>query len=276
MIKIVTDSTADIPPELLSDITVVPCYVEFGEASYRDGIDLTREQFYARLATTDVMPKTAAPGAGMFAETFRHVMTDGDEVIALHVAATLSSMRSSMQIGAQTVAPDQITVYDSEMVSMGMGWMCIAAARAARQGLSRRRIVELLDNMKARAQIFAALDTTEFLRRSGRVSWAGAMLGGLLNIKPIVGVYRGVVKLVDRVRTRHRSVQRLMELARGLGPLESLAVLHTTAQEAALQLARDLAHLAPPPIPVVEVTPVIGSHVGLNGLGLAAIVRRGD
>src|SRR5512137_702203 len=183
MIKIVTDSTADIPPELGSDITVVPCYVEFGGTSYLDGIDLTREQFYARLATSDVMPKTAAPGAGMFAETFRQVMAGDDEVIALHVAATLSSMRSSMQIGAQTVAPEQITVYDSEMVSMGMGWMCIAAARAARQGLSRAHIVELLDSMKTRAQIFAALDTTEFLRRSGRVSWASAMLGGLLNIK---------------------------------------------------------------------------------------------
>jgi len=276
MIKIVTDSTADIPPELESDITVVPCYIEFGETSYLDGVDLTREPYYARLAATDVLPRTAAPGAGIFEETFRNVMADDDEVIALHVAATLSSMRNSMQLGAQTVAPDHITVYDSEMVSMGMGWMCVAAARAARQGLSRARIIELLDNMKTRSQIFAALDTTEFLRRSGRVSWASAMLGSLLNIKPIVGVYRGVVKLVDRVRTRHRSVQRLMELVRELGPLESLAVLHTTAQEAALQLARDLAYLAPPPVPVVEVTPVIGSHVGPNCLGLAAIVKRGD
>jgi fatty acid-binding protein DegV len=100
------------------------------------------------------------------------------------------------------------------------------------------------------------------------------MLGQLLNVKPIVGVYRGVVKSLDRVRTRTRAVERLKELVTRLGPLESLAVLHTTAYDAAVQLAHDLAHLAPPPIPVVEVTPVIGSHVGPNGLGLAAIVKR--
>ena len=274
MIRIVTDSTADIPPELNEGVTVVPCFVEFGAMSYLDGVDLTREQFYARLANTDVMPTTAAPGVGMFEETYRRVAGDGDEVISIHVASTLSTIFNSARLGAQAVGPQHITVYDSESVTMGMGWMCLAAARAARQGLSREWIVRLLDEMKTRAHIFAALDTLEFLRRSGRVNWASAMVGQVLHIKPIVGVYRGVVKLLERVRTRARSIERLKELAQSLGPLESLAVLHTTAYEAALQLARDLAHLAPPPIPVVEVTPVIGSHVGLNGLGLAAITKR--
>jgi len=274
MIQIVTDSTADIPPELNEGVTVVPCFVEFGAMSYLDGVDLTREQFYARLANTDVMPTTAAPGVGMFEETYRRVAGDSDEVISIHVASTLSTIFNSARLGAQAVDPERITVYDSESVTLGMGWMCLAAARAARQGLSRERIVKLLDEMKTRAHIFAALDTLEFLRRSGRVNWASAMVGQVLHIKPIVSVYRGVVKLLERVRTRARSIERLKELAQSLGPLESLAVLHTTAYEAALQLARDLAHLAPPPIPVVEVTPVIGSHVGLNGLGLAAIVKR--
>jgi DegV family protein with EDD domain len=183
-------------------------------------------------------------------------------------------MFNSARLGAQAVDPKRITVYDSESVTMGMGWMCVAAARAARQGVSHEHILKLLDEMKTRAHIFAAPDTLEFLRRSGRVGWASAMVGQVLHIKPIIGVYRGVVKLLDRVRTRARSIQRLMELAYSLGPLESLAVLHTTASDAAVQLAHDLAHLAPPPIPVVEVTPVIGSHVGPNGLGLAAIVKR--
>jgi DegV family protein with EDD domain len=274
MIKIVTDSTADIPPELNEGVTVVPCFVGFGTTSYLDGVDLTREQFYARLANTDVMPTTAAPGVGMFEETYRRVAGDSDEVISIHVASTLSTMFNSARLGAQAVDPQRITVYDSESVTMGMGWMCLAAARAARHGLSRQWIVKLLDEMKTRAHIFAALDTLEFLRRSGRVNWASAMVGQALRIKPIVGVYRGVVKLLERVRTRSRSIERLKELVQGLGPLESLAVLHTTAYQAALQLARDLAHLAPPPIPVVEVTPVIGSHVGPNGLGLAAITKR--
>jgi DegV family protein with EDD domain len=274
MIKIVTDSTADIRPDLAPEVTVIPCFVEFGTASYLDGVDITREQFYARLSGTRLMPKTAAPGVGVFEETFRQVAGRADEVIALHAAATLSSLVSTAKLAARAVAPERISVFDSETVTMGLGWLCIAAARAARQGMSRENILKLLEEMKTRAHVFAALDTLEFLRRSGRVSWASAMMGQVLNIKPIVTVYRGVVNLMDRVRTRQRSIQRLVELATSLGPLDALAVLHTTAYDAAAQLARQLSHLAPPPIPVVEVTPVIGSHVGPNGLGLAAVAKR--
>jgi fatty acid kinase fatty acid binding subunit len=276
MIKIVTDSTADIPPDLGADITIAPCFIQFETASYLDGVDITREQFYARLAGSNVMPKTAAPSAGIFEETYRRVAGEGDEVVSLHVAGALSGMVNSARLGAEAVSPTRITVYDSESVTMGLGWMCVAAARAARQGKSVAQVIALLDEMKTRTHVFAALDTFEFLRRSGRVGWASSMVGQLLNVKPLVGVYRGVVRLVDRVRTRARSIQRLVELAAGLGKLESLAVLHTTAQEAALQLAHQVAHLAPAPIPVVEVTPVIGTHVGPNGLGLAAIVKHGE
>jgi DegV family protein with EDD domain len=202
------------------------------------------------------------------------VAADGDEVISLHVASTLSGMFNSARLGAEAAPEAHVTVYDSETVTMSLGWMCMAAARAACQRQSVAQIIALLNDMKTRAHVFAALDTLDFLRRSGRVSWASAMMGQLLNVKPIVGVYRGVVSLLERVRTRARSVQRLEELVTGLGKLDYLAVLHTTAQEAAQQLARDLAHLAPPPIPVIEVTPVIGTHVGPNGLGLAAIAQR--
>jgi len=274
MVKIVTDSTADIPPELANDITIVPCFVQFGETSYRDGVDITREQFYARLTSEQALPKTAAPSTGMFEETYRRVTADGDQVISLHVASTLSGIYNSARLGAEAVPEAHVTVYDSETVTMSLGWMCIAAARAARQRQSVAQIVALLDEMKTRAHIFAALDTLDFLRRSGRVGWASAMMGQLLNVKPIITVYRGVVSLLERVRTRARSIQRLEELVTGLGPLEVLIVLHTTAQEAAQQLARDLAHLTPQPISVVEVTPIIGTHVGPNGLGLAAIVER--
>jgi len=274
MVKIVTDSTADVPPDLGAGITVVPCFVQFGTSSYLDGIDITREQFYNRLATSAVLPKTAAPSVGMFEETYRRVAGEGDEVISVHLAGLLSGVVNSARLGAQAVPQARVTVYDSESVTMSLGWMCVAAARAAQQGKSVAQILGLLESMKTRAHVFAALDTLEFLRRSGRVNWASAMMGQLLNIKPVIGVYRGVVRLLDRVRTRARSVQRLVELIGGLGKLESLAVLHTRAQEAALQLARQVGHLAPSPVPVVEVTPIIGTHVGPNGLGLAVIAER--
>lgn len=274
MVRIVTDSTSDIPPELARDIAIVPCYVQFGDDSYLDGVDLTREQFYLRLAQDAELPRTSAPSVGSFTEAYRRVAADGEPVLSLHVAAALSGVHNSARLGAEGTPDADIAVYDSETVSMGLGWLCLAAARAAREGKTIAQIVAMLDDMKERAHVFAALDTLEFLRRSGRVGWASAMVGQLLNIKPIVHAYHGSVALIERVRTRLHAIQRLKELAISLGPLECLAVLHTTAQEAALQLARELAYLAPPPMPVVEVTPVIGTHVGPNGLGLAAIVKR--
>jgi DegV family protein with EDD domain len=276
MIRIVTDSTADLPPELAGDIASVPCYVQFGAESYLDGVDLTREQFYERLTRDPVLPKTAAPSAGLFEETYRRVAAANDQIISLHVAATLSSMQNSARLGGQALAGTPVTVYNSESLSMGLGWLCIAAARAARAGKTLNEIVALLDDMKTRTHVLAALDTLEFMRRSGRVGWAAALVGQWLHIKPIVSVRRGLVSLVARVRTRAQALQRLTELVIRLGPLEHLAVMHTTAQATAQQLARTLAHLAPPPIPIGEVTPIIGTHVGPHGVGLAAVVKRDE
>lgn len=274
MVKIVTDSTADIPPELAGDILVVPCFIQFGTNSYLDGVDITREQFYERLQHTDVLPKTAAPSAGMFEEAYRRAADNGDQVLSLHVAGTLSAMVNSAQVGTQAFPPGQVTVYDSESVTMGLGWMCLAAARAAAEGKTVEQIIGILDGMKDRTHIFAALDTLEYLHRSGRVSWTNSAIGQLLRIKPIVHVYRGAVPLVDRVRTRARSIKRLVELTYELGRIESLAVLHTTAPAAAQELAADLNGVAAPPVPIVEVTPIIGTHVGPNALGVAVVAAR--
>lgn len=276
MVKIVTDSTADIPPNLTSDISVVPCFIQFGATSFLDGVDITREQFYARLATGEGLPKTASPSAGMFEQVYRRIAGDRDEVISLHVASALSGVCNAARVGARAVDAERITVFDSESATMGLGWLCLAAARCAHASLSRAQIIALLDRMKTRVHVLATPDTLEFLRRSGRVGWASTMMGQLLHIKPVIGLYRGLVRSIDRVRTRRHSIRRLIELATELGTLESLAVLHTTAREAAADLARQAAHLAPPPIPVVEVTPVIGTHVGPNGLGLAAVVASGE
>ncbi len=276
MVKIVTDSTADIPPDLTADITVVPCFIQFGTTSFLDGMDITREQFYARLATGEGLPKTASPSAGMFEQVYSRIASACDEVISLHVASALSGVCNAARVGARAVDAERITVFDSESATMGLGWMCLAAARCARAGLSRAQIIALLDRMKTRVHVLAAPDTLEFLRRSGRVGWASAMMGQLLHVKPVIGLYRGLVRSIDRVRTRRHSIRRLFELATELGTLESVAVLHTTARQAAAELARQVAHLAPQPIPVVEVTPVIGTHVGPNGLGLAAVVALGE
>ncbi len=278
MIHIVTDSTADIPPELVSElnITVVPCFIMFGAQGFVDGVTITREQFYARLAAerNAPLPTTAAPGSGTFEETFRGVAQPGDEVLSIHVAAALSTMCNAARLGGQGIPGVRVTVYDSRSTSMGLGWQAIAAARAARAGASLAHIINVLDGMQERVYVFAALDTLEFLRRSGRVGWAKAFIGQVLNIKPMIRLYQGTVDLVDRVRTRARSWARLGEMAAGLGKLESLAVMHTTAAPAAAALAESFRQLVPGTyIPIVEVTPTIGVHVGPNGVGLAAVAR---
>ncbi len=275
MIRIVTDSTADLPPELAAElgIWVVPCFILFGTESFLDGVTITREQFYARLASSSQLPTTAAPGVGMFAEIF-NLAQPGDEIVSIHVAATLSGIWNAARLAGETVSGVRVVAYDSSSISMGLGWQVVFAARAARQGKSLAQIIALLDNLKSRAYTFAALNTMEFLRRSGRVSWARALVGQVLNIKPILKVYQGQVESVGRARSHSRAVAQLVQLVTGPGALEALAVLHTTALAEATVLAESLAYLVPrEPIPIVDVAPTIGVHVGPNGLGLAAVAK---
>jgi DegV family protein with EDD domain len=273
MIHIVTDSTADLPPELVTElgIQVVPCFILFGTESFLDGVTITRKQFYTRLMSDAQLPTTAAAGVGMFTEVFQQAQP-GDEIISIHVAAKLSGLWNAARLASETVPGVRVVAYDSGSISMGMGWQVIFAARAARQGKSLEQILALLDDLKPRSYTFAALDTMEFLRRSGRVSWARALVGQMLNIKPLVKVYQSQVESAGRVRSRSRAVAQLIQLVTMLGPLEALAVLHTMALAEAKDLAKSVAGLVPgQAIPIVDVTPTIGVHVGPNGLGLAAV-----
>ena len=275
MIHIVTDSTSDIPPDIARElnITVIPVHVIFGEESFDDGVTITREEFYRRLKTTKVLPTTSTPSAGEFAEVYQRL--DG-EIISIHVAAKWSSLLSVAQLGADLSPAARVTFFDSGKLAMGLGWQVILAARAAQQGESVADIVqEVLPEARQRVRLFAALDTLEFLRRSGRVNAFLARFGQLLSIKPIIDVGDGEVSMIDRVRTRHAAIDRIREMTYDLGPLQSLAVLHTSNEETARALADEFAMSIPhlhEPIIVCEATTAVGTHVGPNGLGIAAIV----
>ena len=274
MINIVTDSTSDIPPDIARelDITVIPVHVIFGEESFDDGVTITREEFYRRLKTTRVLPTTSTPSAGEFAETYQRV---GGEIISIHVAANWSSLLNVAQVGADLAAQAKVAFFDSGKLAMGLGWQVILAARAARAGKSAAEILHVLQDAKQRVHLFAALDTLEFLRRSGRVNALVARFGQLLSIKPIIDVGDGEVSMIDRVRTRHAAIERVREMTYALGPLQSLAVLHTANYETACALADEFIMTVPnlrEPIIVCEATTAVGTHVGPNGLGIAAIV----
>jgi DegV family protein with EDD domain len=273
MVSIVTDSTSDIPPDIARElnITVIPVHVIFGEESFDDGVTITREEFYRRLKTTKVLPTTSTPSAGEFAEVYQRV---GGEIVSIHVASKWSSLLNVAHLGAELAPAAQVTLADSGKLAMGLGWQVILAARAAPQGKSAAEIVQILQEAKQRVRLFAALDTLEFLRRSGRVNAFLARFGQLLSIKPIIEVGDGEAVMVDRVRTRQAAIVRLKELTYALGPLQSLAVLHTSNYETARALADEFAMTVPnlrEPILVCEATTAVGTHVGPNALGIAAV-----
>jgi DegV family protein with EDD domain len=274
---IITDSTCDLPPEWVQryDIRVVPTYVQFGlESLADDGVELTRRDFYRRLASSSVLPTTAAPSLGQTKVIMEQAIQDANHVIGITAPAKLSSIHNSFRLAAEQVAPDRITLIDSGMLSMGLGWLVIAAAEMAQNGASLQEVRTAVEQARRRTIVWAALSTLEYLRRSGRVSWAAAIVGELFQIRPVVRLYNSEVTSATRVRTSQRSFQALVDLARRAAPLERLAILHSNYREGAERLCEALTDIHPDHERViVDVTPVIGVHVGPNGLGLAIISK---
>ena len=275
MTHVVTDSTCDIPLELVRELnlTVVPVHVIFGEESFDDGVNLSREEFYRRLGGSSVLPTTSTPSAGEFASVYQQL---GGDIVSIHVAANWSSLLSTAQLGASLASEAQVTFFDSGKLAMGLGWQVIYAARVAQQGGSTADVLEALNEVKRRTRLFAALDTLDYLRRSGRVNTFVARLGQLLSIKPIIDVEDGQVTLIDRVRTRRTALERIKDMTYTLGPLQSLAVQHITAPDTARALAAEFAQTIPlaEPIVVCEATTAVGTHIGLNAVGVAAVLTR--
>jgi len=274
MIRVVTDSTADIPAEMAASlgITVVPCYVVFGSESYLDGVELTRQQYYDKLLTTRTLPTTAAPPPAFYEEVYRRLAEETDEIVSIHLTSRYSGLYSSAAVAARDATEARIALIDSGQITMGYGWMAVAAAEAAQRGGTLEEIVALVEGMKTRSWVLAVLDTLEFLRRGGRVDWMVAMIGTLLRVKPMVGVRLGEVKLFERARTLERSVGRLLVRIQALGPLERAIVLHANAPELAERVADQLQAIFPNWEPLIDQAGVaIASHVGPGAVGIACV-----
>lgn len=273
-VRVVTDSTADIPDGLVDEleIAVIYDYINFGTQSLRDKVDISRAEFYRRLVSEPTTPTTASPGVGEFEAVYRKIGAPEVAIIALHPPAEFSALYNTAVLAARSFPEGRVTVIDSGQLSMGMGWQVIAAAKAAQTNVSVESIVELVTEMKPRVRVFAALDTFEYLRRSGRVGWTETIFGTLLRIKPMIEVREGKINPLDRVRTSRRSMDRLVELIEGMKPIESLAIMHSSWPEGAEELRRRLSHSSlQDELLTVDVTPVIGVHVGPKGLGVATV-----
>jgi len=269
-IHIITDSTCDLPAEFVTryGLSVIPAVLNLDGKSYRDGIDISRSDFYQRLPQLKDLPRTSVPAAGELEALYhRH---SGSEIISIHLASQLSGMINTARLGAEASGA-RVTLIDSGQVSMGLGWQVLAAAEAAAAGKTLAEVLAAIESVRGRIKLFALLNTLEFLQRGGRASALTATLGKLLQIKPVLELAAGQVIPLEKPRTWSRGVEKLLELAKGLGRLERVAVLHADALAEAQNLAQRLTpHTTHPPI-VVEVTTVIGTHVGPGALGIAAV-----
>lgn len=274
-IAIVTDSTADVPEDLAAtlNIHVVPAILMMGEQSFEDGKGLSRAAFYERLPAMKPLPTTGTPSAGTFESLYQTLLTQGvKEIISIHVASALSSVYSTAQMAAQSFG-ERIRVVDGQSLSLGFGWQVIAAAEAAARQATPEEILAKIESTRQRTHLIAMLDTLEYVHRSGRVGWARARIGSLLRIKPFVRVEDGQVFSLGQTRTRRKGIARLMKLLQGTGEFERLAILHTNAPGDAHTFLKNITMPIPNDPLIVNVTTVIGTHVGPNGLGFAAVIK---
>jgi len=276
-IRVVTDSTCDLPESVVAehDITVIPAYVNIGDQSYLDGVELSRQEFYRRLPDWESLPTTAVPGPEVFGQAYERLADEGaSEVLSIHISISLSAVLNSARLAAKEASRLTVTVLDSRQLSLGTGFLVESAAKSAAKGRLMDEIIGLLENQILRTHVFAALDTLEFLRRSGRMNRAMAGLGTLLEIKPILNMYDGN-PTAQRVRTRKGAIERLIHLLSDLVPLERVALVHTHAPDRAEDLRRRVQHLLPEgEIPSVDITPVIGAHIGPGAVGFACVAAR--
>ena len=272
---IVTDSTCDIPQFLIEqhELEVIPCILVIDGKEYVDGRDITREEFYRQLPTLKTQSTTAAPSIGDFASRYDSLLSHGcDHVLSIHAAGALTSILNIARQAASEFG-DRVTCEDSTSLSLGLGFQVLAAAEAAELGL--QSALEAIKSTRRRLQVFAALDTMEYLKRSGRVPAAVAMLGSLLSIKPLIELNNGDVKPAGAARTTSQANQRMFKFLLEGNALERLAIMHTGAESRAREFLNELMQKASQSVPrdilMVNVTTVIGTHVGPNGLGFAVI-----
>ena len=272
-VAIVTDSTADLLPELVRSrsISVVPLTVTLDGQPLLDGVEVKADEFYRRLPGSSSHPTTSQPAPGRFEDVYRRLLEDNDEVVSIHISAKLSGTLASAHQGAELAGSARITVVDSEFASMPLGALALAAAAAADRGADASTVVAEVEKVRAAMRCFFAVSTLEYLRRGGRIGSARALLGSILQVKPILAIDHGEVVPQEQVRTSSRALNRIVELVeecdRGQGLC--LVIGHADAEAVAVELADRLEPHAESLV-VQPLGPVVGAHAGPGTVGIAA------
>ncbi len=275
-VRIVTDSTADLPLEFAHElgITVVPLSVIFGEEAFREGIEISHDLFYDKLINDKVLPTTSAPSVGDFLETYETLLKETNEIVSIHLSSKLSATYSNACQAAKTLSDRgaRIEVIDSKVVSLGLTFAVLAAAREARDGGKLDRIKAAAESAIQRIHIYILLDTLEYVRRGGRIGRARAFLGGVLRVKPLLALQDGEVHPWERVRTKARAMNRLFQIATSYPNLREVAIGYSTNPQDAYDFQLRLAEVLPDVnIWVGRFGPVIGTHGGPGVIGLGLL-----
>lgn len=279
-VAIFTDSASDLDPALAdaSGIGIVPLLVSFGTDTFKAGIDLSTAAFWDRMLAADApFPTTAASSPGDFKEAYEAAFASGaDSIVSIHVASTLSATIKSAQIARDMLPDREIHVVDSMSASMAQGILAQMAVELAAEGRSAAEIAEVIERRVPDITVFVALDTLEYLKKGGRISGTRAAIGTLLSIKPIITVQDGVVEIVDKIRTRSKARERLIELI-AERPVERLVVLHTMSPDVEAFRNELVARIADGPrredVPVALVGPSVGPHLGPGCVGAVVLYR---
>jgi DegV family protein with EDD domain len=273
----VTDSTADLPPQVAQElgISVVPLIVIFGDEVYREGVDITHDLFYDKMARSKVLPTTSAPSVGDFLAVYEALLKEGnDEIVSIHLSSKLSATyNNACQAARQMVDRGaRIEVIDSRVISFGLNFLATAAARAAAAGAGTEEIRTIVERMLPQIRILVVVDTLEYLRRGGRIGRARAFLGTVLRVKPLLSIRDGEVHPEERVRTKALALERLFQIVTSYPRTKEVSIGYSTNASEAESFRRRLeAALPGVTINVGRLGPVIGVHTGPGVLGVGVL-----
>ncbi|MQF98438.1 MAG: DegV family protein [SAR202 cluster bacterium] len=272
-VKIVTDSTADLPPDLAESlgISVIPLNVHFGTDVFKDGIDIKPDEFYQRLTSGAQLPTTSQPNVGEFLSLYNDLAKSNEEIVSVHISDKLSgTLNSARQAKDQYEGSTRIETIDSKHGSMGLGLIAVQASKVAKNGGSVDDVVNAINLSIDSVKFFALLDTLEYLQKGGRIGKARAFMGNLLKLKPILSTKGGEVFPFERARSRIKGVDRIFSLVQEALPISDLAVFYSTTKSEAEDLAAKLnPFMTSGEIIMSQIGPVVGTHAGPGVLGVA-------
>lgn len=270
-VKVVTDSTWDLPPELAEElgITVVPLSVLFGEEAYKDGVEITREAFFDRLVNGNVHPKTSQPSVGDFAAVYKELTDQGHEIVSVHIADKLSGTLNSARAAKLDLPEATITLVDSATAALALGLVVKATAEAAQAGKTHAEVVAVAEDAAEKTEAYVILETLTYLQKGGRIGKAQALIGGLLSVKPILTIKDGEILPYEKVRSRAKGIAKLKEIAAASAPYAELGVIHEADSEIVTELVETLSALTDKPVLIGKIGAVIGVHAGPDVVGIA-------